>query len=349
MDNVKTLMEMAGGSIADVVKQVVYVTDRSHRAAVYPVMLEAYGGRYPCSTGLVVKGLARPELLVEIDVWAFIDDANDRKQLVRAHDVAPAGMPGTRSGVGAQCSRAGNVVFLQGEVGWPVDGELMGIGDPAAQARQAMENVDTLMGMAGGSLADVVRATYSTPEREHRRTAYPVIREGFGGTVPSGTGLIVEGLARPEMLIEIDAWGWIDSPGAAKRIVRTHDLAPAGMLGNAGQAAQCCRAGNWVFVQGQVGWTLDAEPVAVGDPAGQARQALENITALMEMAGGTLSDVARVVVYVTDREVREAAYPVIRQYFGDLWPCGTGVMVKGLARPEFLVEIDAYGFIDDPD
>jgi hypothetical protein len=32
-----------------------------------------------------------------------------------------------------------------------------------------------------------------------------------------------------------------------------------------------------------------------------------------------------------------------------MWPCGTGVVVKGLARPEMLIEIDAYGFIDDPD
>jgi hypothetical protein len=51
---------------------------------------------------------------------------------------------------------------------------------------------------------------------------------------------------------------------------------------------------------------------------------------------------------VTDRDVRTSTYPVIRQFVGDLWPCGTGVVVKGLAREEFLIEIDAYGFIDDP-
>jgi enamine deaminase RidA (YjgF/YER057c/UK114 family) len=76
------------------------------------------------------------------------------------------------------------------------------------------------------------------------------------------------------------------------------------MPGNtSGRGVQCCRAGNWVFVQGQVGWTLDAQVVAVGDPASQARQAMDNIKTLMEMAGGKLSDVVRLVVYVTDRSM----------------------------------------------
>ena len=108
-----------------------------------------------------------------------------------------------------------------------------------------------------------------------------------------------------------------------------------------------CRAGNWVFVQGQVGWTLDAKVVAVGDPAGRLGRPWRTSRRSWRWPG-TLSDVVRFVVYVTDREVCRTTYPAIRQYVGDLWPCGTGVVVKGLAREEFLIEIDAYGFIDDP-
>ncbi len=69
----------------------------------------------------------------------------------------------------------------------------------------------------------------------------------------------------------------------------------------------------------------------------------------MEMAGGAMADVVKLVVYVTDRAHRKAAYPVIRSYFGEPRPCQTGVVVKGLAREELLIEIDAWGFIDDPD
>jgi enamine deaminase RidA (YjgF/YER057c/UK114 family) len=104
-----------------------------------------------------------------------------------------------------------------------------------------------------------------------------------------------------------------------------------------------------VFLQGQVGWTLDGELVASGDPAAQARQAMENIKALMVLAGGSLSDVVRVVTYVTSRATGEAVDPVIRDFHGGARPCGTSIVIKGLARPEMLVEIDAYGFIDDPE
>jgi enamine deaminase RidA (YjgF/YER057c/UK114 family) len=69
----------------------------------------------------------------------------------------------------------------------------------------------------------------------------------------------------------------------------------------------------------------------------------------MEMAGGTMADVVKMIVYVTDRSYRAAAYPVIRSYFGEPRPCQTGVVVKGLATEELLIEIDAWGFIDDPD
>jgi enamine deaminase RidA (YjgF/YER057c/UK114 family) len=348
MENIKILMEMAGGSLTDVVKLVVYATSHGHRAAAQRVIRSYFSGMLPCERTLIVKGLGREELLVEIDAWGFIDDSRTKKQLVHARDVASAA-GGAGGGRAAECYRAGNLVAFGGQGGWTLDGKAVGAGDPAGQARQAMENIKTLMEMAGGTMADVSRTVYAVTERENRRTAYPVVQEYFPELLPAGTGLIVNGLSRPESLIEIDTWGWIDTPQATKRVIRSHDLAPAGMPGNAsGRGVQACRAGNWVFVQGQVGWTLDAKVVAVGDPAGQARQAMENIKTLMEMAGGTLADVVRFVVYVTDREVRRSTYPVIRQYVGDLWPCGTGVVVKGLAREEFLIEIDAYGFIDDP-
>jgi enamine deaminase RidA (YjgF/YER057c/UK114 family) len=348
MENIKTLMEMAGGSLADVVKLVVYATSYGHRAAAQPVIRSYFPAVFPCERSLVVKGLGREELLVEIDAWGFIDDARTKKQLIHARDVASAA-GGSAGGRVAECYRAGNLVALGGQGGRTLDGKPVGAGDPARQARQAMENIKTLMEMAGGTMADVSRTVYAVTERDNRRTAYPVVQEYFPEVLPTGTGLIVNGLSSPESLIEIDTWGWIDTPQARKRMIRSHDLAPAGMPGNAsGRGVQCCRAGNWVFVQGQVGWTLDAEIVAVGDPAEQARQAMENIKTLMEMAGGTLSDVVRFVVYATDREVCRSTYPAIRQYFGDLCPCGTGVVVKGLARDEFLIEIDAYGFIDDP-
>lgn len=132
-----------------------------------------------------------------------------------------------------------------------------------------------------------------------------------------------------------------------KKVVYQLDVGPMGMPGSAGRRAECIRAGNHVYMTGQAAFTFDGKLVGVGDPAAQARQACENVKALMEMAGGTMADVVKLTVYITDRAHRAAAYPVIRSYFGEPRPCQTGVVVKGLAREELLIEIDAWGFIDD--
>jgi len=116
--------------------------------------------------------------------------------------------------------------------------------------------------------------------------------------------------------------------------------------GTGGAWAQGYRAGNLVFLQGQTGLTLDGDLVAPGDPAGQARMALENIRTLMELAGGTLADVVKIVVYVTEHGHRRHVYPIIDEFFGAQKPCSTGLVVSGLALPELVVEIDAYGVIE---
>jgi enamine deaminase RidA (YjgF/YER057c/UK114 family) len=134
-----------------------------------------------------------------------------------------------------------------------------------------------------------------------------------------------------------------------KQLIHSVDATNLGLLGSEGLRAECYRLGNFVYMTGQTGISLDGKLVGRGDPAAQARQACENIKALMEMAGGRMSDVVKLTVYVTDRSSREAAYPVIRSYFeGNIRPCQTGV-VAGLAREDLLVEIDAWGFIDDPE
>jgi len=134
-----------------------------------------------------------------------------------------------------------------------------------------------------------------------------------------------------------------------KQVIYQLDVGPMGLPGSTGTRVECYRLGNFVYMTGQAGFTLDGRLVGVGDPAVQARQAMENIKTLMQMAGGTMADLVKLVVYVTDRAYRAAAYPVIRSYLGEPRPCQTGVVVKGLAREELLIEIDAWGFIDDPD
>ena len=74
MQNIRKLIEEAGGTMEHLVKVVVYITDVRHREAVYRTMGEYIKGVHPVSTGLVVTALARPNWLVEIDGTAVIPD-----------------------------------------------------------------------------------------------------------------------------------------------------------------------------------------------------------------------------------------------------------------------------------
>ena len=74
MENIKMLLEEAGTTMESICRIVVYVTDIRYREAVYQEMGKWLKGVFPCSTGLVVPALARPEWVVEIESTAVIPD-----------------------------------------------------------------------------------------------------------------------------------------------------------------------------------------------------------------------------------------------------------------------------------
>ncbi len=99
-------------------------------------------------------------------------------------------------------------------------------------------------------------------------------------------------------------------------------------------------AGNLVFLRGQVGSDFDGNVVGAGDPAAQADQAMRNVKQLLEEAGSSLSDICKITVYITDRAYREAVYQVIGRWLKGVFPVSTGLIVQGLAKPEWVMEID---------
>jgi len=106
--------------------------------------------------------------------------------------------------------------------------------------------------------------------------------------------------------------------------------------------------GRMVFVRGQVGQDLDtAVNVGVGDTAAQAEQAMANINQLLSEAGARLEHICKVTIYLTDPRFREAVYRTIGRWLRGVYPVSTGIVVAGLARPEWLVEIDVIAVIPD--
>ena len=129
------------------------------------------------------------------------------------------------------------------------------------------------------------------------------------------------------------------------RTFNTRDTYPEQRLDN-----DLCQAvvasGSIVFVRGQVGQDLEtAESVGVGDVAEQAERAMANIAQLLDESGSRMEHVCRITVYLTDVRHREAAYRVIGRHLKGVFPVSTGVVVSALARPEWLVEVEATAVI----
>lgn len=106
--------------------------------------------------------------------------------------------------------------------------------------------------------------------------------------------------------------------------------------------------GAMVFVRGQIGQDLDtSESVGLGDPVAQTHQAMRNIRMLLEECGAEMNHICRLVVYLTDIRYREDVYRTMGEYLKGVHPVSTGLVVPALARPEWLVEIEATAVIPD--
>ncbi len=107
------------------------------------------------------------------------------------------------------------------------------------------------------------------------------------------------------------------------------------------------RAGNLIFLRGQTGMDFDGKMVGIGDPRAQAENAMRCVKVLLEEAGAKLEHICKTTIYVTDRKYREPVYQVVGKWLKGIYPCSTGLIVSGLAKPEMLMEIDVEAVIPD--
>jgi enamine deaminase RidA (YjgF/YER057c/UK114 family) len=130
------------------------------------------------------------------------------------------------------------------------------------------------------------------------------------------------------------------------RKFNTRDTYPDQSLDN--DLCQAVVAGNLVFLRGQVGQDLETfESVGIEDAAAQADRAMANVRELLGEAGARLEDICKITVYLTDSLYREEVYRTIGRWLQGVFPVSTGLVVKGLARPEWLVEIDVVAVISE--
>ncbi|WP_436344866.1 RidA family protein [Natronorubrum sp. FCH18a] len=111
--------------------------------------------------------------------------------------------------------------------------------------------------------------------------------------------------------------------------------------------SRAVRAGAQIHVSGTTATDGDGTVVAPGDPYEQTKRALEIVADALAEAGGSLDDVVRTRLYVTDIDDWEAIGRAHGEAFGDIRPAASMVEVRRLIDPDHLVEIEAVAVVSD--
>jgi enamine deaminase RidA (YjgF/YER057c/UK114 family) len=130
------------------------------------------------------------------------------------------------------------------------------------------------------------------------------------------------------------------------RKFNTKDTYPEQDLDNDLCQAVVTDGGKIIWMRGQCPQNLDdGVNIQSKDPEDQTHKIMQNISQLIEEAGGEMKHLVKLVVYITDIKNRELVYRAIGKYTKNIHPVSTGLVVNALARPEWLVEIDATAVI----
>jgi len=132
------------------------------------------------------------------------------------------------------------------------------------------------------------------------------------------------------------------------RKFNTKDTYPEQNLDNDLCQAVVTEGGKTIWLRGQCPQNLDdAVNLDSKDPAEQTHKVMQNIEQLINEAGGEMKHLVKIVVYITDIKNREAVYRAIGEFTKGIYPVSTGLVVSALARPEWLVEIDATAVVPE--
>ena len=344
LDRLEEALSATGGSLANLTKLTTCVVDRGYRSEVYAVIARRLPNVRAVSTGLVVAGLPLPEMIVQIDAEAAIPAAAPRHTRPYTFDNWHGqGFPWE----GSMVLATDDELFVRGQTGAALDHSGVkargrSVADAGAQAELAMTNLATLLAEAGAAPDDICKITVYIGDRAYRPAVYPMIGKHLGQVRPVSTGIITTAFARPDILFELDVVALRTPAGLPHQRLRPYHSSAA-RYGHQGQQLGCefCMAvvaGDRVILRGQTGMGLDEKLYGAGDAKAQAEQAMRNVETLLDEAGTRLANVVKATVYVTDRAFLSEVNAAVLSRLDS--PAFTSVIVKGLASPELLMEVD---------
>ena len=197
MDTIFAALAQAGAAREDLVYTKTYVTDLTRLDEYTRGWVEALGDVRPVSTLLGIPALLRPEMLIEIEAEAIIGAGQSRRDIYTEHmREKPRGY--------ARAVVAGDTIHVSGCTSMSSRGEVQAAGDWAAQSDHAMDVIRYALGQAGATLDDVVRRRTFTTAGARQNRAHGEGPAPFAKSHPASLGCRISGLARPELLVEIE-------------------------------------------------------------------------------------------------------------------------------------------------
>ena len=107
-------------------------------------------------------------------------------------------------------AKVGKTLYIAGQVARDVQGKLVGKGDFEAQARQVYTNLKNILQEAGGGLKNIVKMTTILTHYGYTESSRKIRSEFFGDIMPPSTLMIIESLASPDFMIEVEAIAELD-------------------------------------------------------------------------------------------------------------------------------------------
>jgi len=197
MDTILGALAEAGGTPGDIVYSKTFLTDLGKADQYTRAWLEALGDVRPVATLLGIPGLIRPELLIEIEVEAVLGANRTRRDIYTEHmREKPRGY--------ARAVEVGDVVFVSGCTSLSSTGAVQAAGDWAAQYDLSHETIRWALGQTGATMDDVVRRRIFTVDAAEQNRPYGQGPAWFEKSYPSSLGCRIAGLARPELLVEVE-------------------------------------------------------------------------------------------------------------------------------------------------
>ena len=121
-------------------------------------------------------------------------------------------------------------------------------------------------------------------------------------------------------------------------------ISPPGVASPRGPYSPAVRAGDFIYVSGQVPVDPATQQVVAGDIRQETRQVLSNIQRILEGCGASMNDVVKCGVFLTDIKDFAAMNEVYAEFFGTAKPARTTIAVAALPLPGAKVEIDAVAY-----